>query len=326
VWPTAIGNTDLRLVDGLETSTGTGLLPGDTPFGGTLSLQTQFDPDLQSNGIVYYRWSYRFDGEADFTEISAPVTHRWMQLSIGAGPITVHLNSVALGPNLVGSQSNLYAIPDPNLWWVNINDPADRPSGYFDSTTGVAGRSGMVTLRMELFDGAGVHVAAGNAGHGGPFRYLLPDLSVTAAAYTDAPANNIDANGDLILRIQVDNRPCTAVLGAVSAGGHDADGCGMLHYADGDTVSIPYAATQPGNFLDWSLTVSRGSYRVSVVGATSAPVGSHLDRTAAQLLGDCVQAAFATNLAAGARATNGYERQSQYDAPLATGAFALLHP
>jgi hypothetical protein len=327
VWPTAIGNTDLRLVDGLETLSGTGLLPGDTPFGGTLSLQTQFDPNLQSNGIVYYRWSYRFDGETDFTKISAPVTHRWMQVSIGAGPITVHLNSVALGPNLVGSESNLYAIPDPNLRWVNIYDPADRPSGYFDSTTGGPGRSGMVTLRMELFDGDGVHVAAGNAGHGGPFRYLLPDLSATAADYTDAPASNIDANGDLIFRIQVDNRSCTAALGAVSAGGHDADDCGMLHYADGDTVSIPYAAIQAGNFIDWFLSVSRGSHGVvaSAAGAASAPAGSHLDRTATQLLGDCVQAAFATNLYARARATNGYERQSQYDAP-ATGAFALLHP
>ena len=328
VWPTAIGNTDLRQIDGLETLSGTGLLPGDTPFGGTLSLQTQFDPNLQSSGIVYYRWSYRFDGEADFTEINAPVTHRWMQETISGGVITIHLNSVALGPNLVGSESNLYAIPDPNLPWVNINDPADRPYAYFDSTTGTAGRNGMVTLRMEMFDGSGTHVAAGNAGHGGPFNYLLPDLTATAADYTDAPANNIDANGDLVFRIQVDNRPCAALLADVQASGNNADDCGMLHYANAtDTVSIAYAATQPANFIDWSLSVSRGSHGVVATagGATSAPVGSHLDRTAAQLAGTCVQAAFATNLSAYARATDGYGRQSQYDAG-ATGAFALLHP
>ncbi|UQX89267.1 hypothetical protein M6D93_04500 [Jatrophihabitans telluris] len=328
VWPTAIGNVDLRQIDGLETPSGTGLLPGDTPFGGTLSLQTQFDPNLQSNGISYYRWSYRFDGDPTFTEISTPVTHRWMQETLSGGVITIHLNSVALGPNLVGSESNLYAIPDPNLPWVNINDPADRPFAYFDSTTGAPGRAGMVTLRMEMFDAAGTHVAAGNAGHGGPFSYLLPDLSATAADYTDAPGNNIDTNGDLVFRIQVDNRRCTAALGDVQASGNTADDCGMLHYTNAnDTVSVAYAATQPGNFIDWSLSISRGSHGVVATagGATSAPVGSHLDRTAAQLAGSCIQAAFATNLSALARATDGYARQSQYDAG-ATGAFALLHP
>lgn len=328
VWPTAIGNTDLRQIDGLETLSGTGLLPGDTPFGGTLSLQVQFDPNLRNNGIAYYRWSYRFDGEADFTEISAPVTHRWMQESTSGGVITINLNSVALGPNLVGSESNLYAIPDPDVPWVNINDPADRPFAYFDSTTGVPGRSGMVTLRMEMFDASGTHVPAGNPGHGGPFRYLLPDLTATAAQYTDAPASNIDTNGDLVFRVYVDNRPCTAVLGAVHASGNSADDCGMLHYTNAtDTVSIDYAATQPGNFIDWSLSVNRGSHGevASAAGATSAPIGSRLDRTAAQLAGNCVQAAFATNLSARARATDGYGQQPQYDAS-ATGAFALLHP
>lgn len=328
VWPTAIGNVDLRQIDGLETLTGTGLLPGDTPFGGTLSLQVQFDPNLQSGGIHYYRWSYKYDGDADYTQISAPVSHRWMQLVNVGGVLDVHLNSVALGPNLVGGESNLYSIPDPNLPWVDINDPADRPFAYFDSTTGTPGRNGMVTLRLEMFDGAGVHVASGNAGHGGPFQYLLPDLTATPADYTNAPAQNVDANGDLVFRIRVDNRPCVTAFGHVQASGNAADDCGMLHYAQGsDTVSIPYAATQPGNFLTWSLAVTRGSHGVvaSDSGTTSAPPGSHLDRSATDLVGNCVQAAFAVNLYAAARATDGYGRQSQYDSS-ATEAFALLNP
>lgn len=49
VWPTAIGNINLRQIDGLETLAGTGLLPAPTygpvgtPWGGTLPLQLIFD-------------------------------------------------------------------------------------------------------------------------------------------------------------------------------------------------------------------------------------------------------------------------------------------
>jgi hypothetical protein len=43
------------------------------------------------------------------------------------------------------------------------------------------------------------------------------------------------------------------------------------------------------------------------------------------LVGSCVNAAFAVNLNTHARATSGYDRQSQYDRS-ATIAFALLNP
>jgi hypothetical protein len=100
----------------------------------------------------------------------------------------------------------------------------------------------------------------------------------------------------------------------------------MLHYSAGtDDVGIDYVATHPNNFIDWSLNVSRGFQGVvaSTAGHTSAI--STLTQDASVLLGKCPQAAFAVNLYAAARITNGYGRQSQYDRS-DTIAFALLHP
>lgn len=337
VWPTAIGNIDLRQINGLETMLGTGLLPGGpvgTPWGGTLCLQMQFDPNLRANNIHYYRWSYKFDGDADFTQVNASVTHRWQEITLGmGGVINIHLHPVTMGPTIQGGQTNLFEIPDPSLPWIDINDSADRPFAYFDSTAGqTPGRSGMVSLKLEMFNSAGGHVVCGNAGHGGPFQFLLPDLGGVPDSYTNAPAPNIDVDGNLIFRLRVDNNPTTAQFPLmpqpVHIGSRYADDCGMLHYASGgEVVTIDYIATQPNNFLWWGLSVSRGSHGVvaSIGGEVNSASPDHFNNTASTLLGTCVQAAFAVNLNTYARATNGYGRQSQYDRS-ATIAFALLTP
>jgi hypothetical protein len=332
VWPTAIGNVDLGGIDGLENLAGTGLLAGPNgpiPWGGTLPLQMQFHPDLRANNIMYYRWSYRFAGDVAFTQISAPVTHRWQEITIGGGGvIVIHLHGYALGPRLVGGQSNLFEVPDPTLDWIDIDDPADRPFAYFDSTAGqLPGRSGLCTLKLEMFDAAGNHVSCGNGAHAGPFRYLLPDLGAPPGTYTDAPVPNIDANGDLIFIVGVDNNATTAALYDVKTGSHGTgDDCGMNHYSGpNDPVTIDYAAKHPHNYLDWSMSVSRGTHGVvaSLGGHTSSADPAQFTNTASLLLGNCPQAAFAVNLYCAARATNGYGRQSQYDSS-ATIAFALL--
>ena len=47
---------------------------------------------------------------------------------------------------------------------------------HFDSTAGqTPGRSGMVTLRLEMFDGDGNHVPCANDSKGGIFTFELPD-------------------------------------------------------------------------------------------------------------------------------------------------------
>jgi predicted HicB family RNase H-like nuclease len=351
VWPTAIGNVDLGGIDGLETLLGTGLLPGNTPWGGTLPLQMYFHPDLQANNVKYYRWSYKFDGDADFTPINLPVTHRYMTVVDLPGPIVViHLNSVNLGPKTIGAVPNLFEIPDATLPWVDIDDPADRPFAYFDSTGGVTPhRSGMCTLLLEMFDGAGNLVPCNNAlgastlddqagdpAAPGNFTYLLPEIGGPPDTFTNAPTPNITDHGRLIFRILVDNNQTVAELPSVSTPLGTADTCGLLHYSSlSDNVELDYVAWHPNNFLDWDLTITRGLFGVVASippspPATNTSSGSPglpaaFNNPAGTLLGACVQAAFAVNLDCYARATDGYSRQSQYDSS-ATIAFALLHP
>jgi hypothetical protein len=344
VWPTAIGNVDLRNVTGLESAAGgpSQGLAGTSPWGGSLALQMKFDPRLKSDGIAsFYRWSYKFDGDANFSPINAPVNHRYMTLTFA--PLQIHLHTVNLGPHTVGTEQNLFDVPDPypGDGWVNINDPFDRPFGYFDSTgnhyapfshTDVLPRlSGMCTLLLEMFDASGNLVPCGNNGVGGPFEFILPDLSGPPTEYTSVLGlQNITPQGQLVFRLLIDNHDTFASIDSVSAAGHTADSCGMLHYTSpDDDVAISFRATHPNDYLTWSLDVNRGFHGLvaSGGGSSSSPPAPEnpLVRDASELLGECTNAAFAVNLNVRATATDGYARQSQYDRS-ASIAFALLAP
>lgn len=353
VWPTAIGNVDLKNIDGLETGVGTGLVasssplgtPIQAPWGGTLDLQMQFHPGLQASNILYYRWSYLFDGDSTPTPIINSVTHRYKTIAYNPGPppqIIIQLHSVTLGPQTVGGTTGLFAIPDPTLDWIDIDDPADRPFAYFNT----GNRSGMCTLILEMFDNTGKFVPCNNSLGASsiddqpsdtpaaiPFTYILPDISGPPNTYTNAPTPNITDHGRLIFRIQVDNSPTTAALPGVSiSGGGSTDSCGFVDYtSDAQTVSINYTAWQPNNFISWSLGVVKGlSGPVASASADGnapgapLPAFASLNNSAGTLVGTCPHgAAFAVNLYCWAWATDGYSRQSEYDSS-ATIAFALL--
>ena len=371
VWPTAIGNQPLNGIDGLETLLGTGLLPGGTgpvPFGGTLSLQMLFHPDLRANNIKYYRWSYQFDGDPTPPKvINAPVTHRFQTSLIP--PFSV--DTYPLGPHTVGPNSNLFEIPDPNVLWVDIVDPLDRPYAYFDTTEGApptrsgvnspfcggtSARTGMCTLILEIFDSGGNYVPCNNAfgtstfgDQPGPppppgnFSFILPQVGGPPNAFDFAPKPNITDQGRLVFRIFVDNNVCTTQIPKVSTPitSTDTDPCGILQYTNPtDNVAISYVAFHPENFLDWSLTVELGvSGIVASIPpsppATNTSSGSPglpatFNNTAGALLTPpvgppCTQGAFAVVLYAAARATDGYERLSQYDCQ-SSAAFALTQP
>ena len=352
VWPTAIGNADLRGITDLEsglTTSATGLLSGADPWGGTLALQMILDPNLKtSSSLRYYRWSYKFDGDSSFTEIATPVNHRFMTVSYS--PLMITLHSVNLGPHTVGSTTNLFDIPDPypGDGWVDINDPYDRPFAYFDSTGKGLGaftyndtpgrRSGMVTLMLEMFDSAGALVPASNLGGSGPFKFVLPDLGSPTQYTSVLTADNITPAGQLVFRVRVDNNDTLANLIDVDTSVPcltDCD-CGMRHYNNGsDLVSVHYQATHPNNFLTWGLGINRGTAGTvaSASAATSSPPFSLpfpstpgvFKNTAAALLGHCTSAAFAVNLNTYADATDGYGTQTQYNRS-ATMAFALITP
>jgi len=348
VWPRYIGWEDLWYVKGLTDGVGPdlGLLPGKTPFGGTLDLKTQLHPDLPTPGISYIRWSYKFPGDPDFTHIKAPFTIRKEKTTyIAPSTVIIVDTPVTFVAQTVGPNTDLFAIPEhlpADTVWI------DLPYANFDSTLGaipdpnastdchntlLTGQSGLCTIRVEMFDNAGNHVACDNGGGPATFAYLLPDQSIALGTYTNAPAFNINADGDLIFQIMIDNNHTVAQLPKVQTpiSSTDTDPCGILHYTSGsDIVDIFYVAFHPNDYIDWGLSVSLGILGgvASLGGNVSAgSLGAPADfaNTASALLDGCTQGAFAVNLNCYARATNGYSRQYQYDCS-ATIGFALLKP
>lgn len=353
VWPRYIGWEDLWYVQGLTNGVGpgVGLLPGQTPWGGTLQIKTQFHPDLPTAGVSYIRWSYKFPGDPDFTHITAPFTIRKEKTTyIAPSTVIIVDTPVTFVTQTVGPNADLFAIPGPlpsDTVWI------DLPYANFDSTLGenqtgncentlLTGTAGLCTIRLEMFDSAGNHVACDNLGGPGTFAYLLPDQTLPLGTYTNAPAYNINTDGDLIFQIVVDNNHTVAQLPKVQTpiSSTDSDPCGILHYTNGsDTVDIFYVAFHPNNYLDWDLGVSLGilgGVAATSGSASSGVLGSPADfaNSAGALLDPprvppinppCTQGAFAVNLYCYARATDGYSRQNQYDCS-ATIGFALLTP
>jgi hypothetical protein len=348
VWPRYIGWEDLWYVKGLTDGVGpdVGLLPGKTPWGGTLEVKTQMHPDLPTPGISYFRWSYKFPGDPDFTHITNPFTIRKEKTTyIAPSTVIIVDTPVTFVKQTVGPNSDLFAIPEhlpADTVWI------DLPYANFDSTLGaipdpnasndcrlglLSGQSGLCTLRLEMFDNAGNHVASDNLGGPATFAYLLPDQSISLGTYTNAPAYDINTDGDLIFQIMVDNNYTVAQLPKVGTpiSSTDTDPCGILHYTHGsDIVDIYYVAFHPNDYLDWNLGVAlgiMGSVASTGGNVSAGSPGSPADfaNSASALLQTCTQGAFAVNLYCYARATNGYSRQYQYDCS-ATIGFALLTP
>jgi hypothetical protein len=313
----------------------------------------------------YYRWSYKFDDEPDFTPITAHVVHQYQKL-ISVFPLTYQKIPVPLGPFTVGANSNLFAVPDPGLNWVSVDNYEDLFFGFFDSTGGISDpvgydyslvdgvsnrKSGMCTLLLEVFDSAGNFVACNNTfgsrtegdsepgvPAAGAFTFLLP----SGNTYPPAPTGNITDHGRLLFRINVDNNQTVAKLPNVHIGSNDANDCGFLDFQNlTDIVSIDYSARHHEGFLNWDLDVYRGHCGIAASASANGnapgsplPAVASFDNSAGSLLGvtppagcgNCPNgAAFAINLNCYAWATNGRYTQSQYDSS-DTRAFALIKP
>jgi hypothetical protein len=285
-----LGLTDVALdkIDGLNTpfTSGNGLVTwwGNSqpvPYGGTLGLNMKYHPGLFG---YYYRWSYKFDGDSDYTPIAAPVVHKY-QVQVSVFPPAFQTFPDILGPLTVGSTHNLYKFPDPSKDWVNVDSWQDFFYGFFDSTGGLtdaigynpadhdgvsAHKSGMCTLLLEVFDSAGNFVPCNNPfgsrpeydqlsdpSGSGPFTYLLPSGSM----YLSAPPANVSDHGRLFFRIQVDNNYTVAKLPSVinATTLQYADPCGFLRFTDlSNLISVNYVAREVNGYLGWELDIDRG--------------------------------------------------------------------
>jgi hypothetical protein len=133
----------------------------------------------------------------------------------------------------------------------------------------------------------------------------------------------------LPLKILVNNQSSVATLSPPvlnSTPPQVADpNCGVLHYGTNKalTVTLAFTASQPANFANFSVALYRG---VGAVGPPptlpSGPVAtapSSVTATVSDLLGPCPTAGFAAEVYVAATMTNGWGRQSQYDAEALMG-------
>lgn len=124
--------------------------------------------------------------------------------------------------------------------------------------------------------------------------------------------------------ILVNNQQCVGAVATPTLNGASADpNCGLLHYTGVTSLPVEMAltATHPANFATYSFQVIKGVNGIISAGGP-VPAASPVTSPAATLLGTCTIAAFAEYLYVAASATNGWSRQSQYDASAAV-AFVL---
>lgn len=152
--------------------------------------------------------------------------------------------------------------------------------------------------------------------------------------FLDAAGNPISGLTSTPLKILVNNQSCIASISApvlAVTPPVSADACGVLHYGSNTStdVSIGFTAGQPAGFGLYSTSIVRGGTELSFPPPNpplpSGPVGSltsTFSEKVSVLLGTCPTAGFATELYVAATMTNGYGRQSQYDAS-ALAAFVL---
>lgn len=344
----AVGNTSTWGIHGANSSTaiGTpgfdparrGLLQGTAPWGGTLRPRLEFDSLLRSSlNVKYYRVSYKrpSDPDTDWRFSTDAVNRHYTQTIAGAPVVTQY----PLGPNLVGGTPNLYEIPPalpPVGQWSLPNVVLDSQSAVI-GTTGImpgvgydsAGtpvgtdQSGLLQVRVELFDAAGVQVDPEALG----IKWYVPatdDLGAATIPTQDAATLGLvdAARNCMILTLRVDNNPCFADIGTPTIDGVTASpGCGVMNYTTHlATVTTPFTALQRNRFADYSFYVQRGEgpgASLSSSGqapATAAGMPAAPSATAAALLGGCAIAGFTEQLYVAHRATDGWSRQVQYDA------------
>ncbi len=305
-----------------------GLYNGTDPYGTRLDIRMQLDPRLRtlisaSNGVRFYRWSYRKHGTTNWSAIDTPIVHRYIA---PVSPGKYAIIGETLGPN----ENNMFAVPDPaKNWLANRDDLAyaiwntaiwDASQGRYVSLVS----DGKYDLCLEVFDKDGNKLIPSAAG----FKFVLP----TAAVGVVDDSLFVEADGSLICHIHVDNKATVADIKSIALNGLKALECQFLGYSDkaNDNVDIEYEAYHPTpsyNFLyNYVLTVRRGisgtqeGYFSSTVSAPTPAVYSFKVKDLLDTYGKC---AFSVRLETYPRTRDGHSRIRAYEAS-DNSSFALV--
>jgi hypothetical protein len=288
-----------------------GLYGGTDPYGTRLDLRMQFHDAMYGH---YYRWSIRRHGETSWTPLNTPITHRHVAWSSGKWVIVAD----NLGPMNVGSETGLYKVPDPSKAWLSNRDDLAYAIWYtavWDGSQYLKQVSdGKYDLQLEIFNASGNKVTPSAAG----FKYILP----TAVLGDVDDALYVEAGGELIMHLHVDNTDTVAEISSVSLNGVAAGECQFLEYKhkDTDTVEIEYVAYHPAtpeNFLShYVLSVTRGisgTLVQSITSSTPERIPTEAVYTVDDLLGVYDQCAFSVWLHTYPRTRDGHSRIREYE-------------
>ena len=325
----------------------------NAPFGSTLGFRTSHSPDIPSTQIKYYRWLYNKDGDTilgnkvwrEFGTPVAPSVGRHYadyDLSQPTKPPTFPIYT--LGPKSVGgktmyefrpTQAEIAAMAPAGHKWEWPVDPVgnDIYSALINSINLPGGTDiavGKYWFKLEVYNSAGSQVLPGTGGY--DFIVLTNN-----SGDTRLPTSGELDNGGFMFCLHIDNRHCTALIDAPAIGTVGANpNCGFLEFNPADTVDLDFHALHPANHARFNFSLIRGANHVAFI----SPVREEVAATAAgswagdtngnfeagfspaTLLDTCSQAAFAEILYVYAKAYNGWDRLSGYDAS-DVWAFAL---
>jgi hypothetical protein len=331
----------------------------NAPFGGTLNFIHDDSYYIPSAGIKYYRYSWRRHSATANTGASDP-SWTPVMTSLARGYRMEYSDRLPtyqaypVGPFTVGSQSGLFKFK-PQVPPAEAADPPtvvvrEWTSGNLSevasswntldaapplSDTNATDDAGDFDIKLEVFDAAGNQVLPGAAS----FRFLGRNANSTTTRLASAFE---EVGGAYVLRVHVDNNGVASALPQPSAGGLTAsDDCGFLRYAAADLVRLRYLATHPNQHAVFTFGITRGSntlvsattlspYVEVAAALASAGTGAYTrqpdnyyqrDFAPTELVGTCVNAAFAASLGVYGKAYNGDVRLG-YDATRLI-AFAL---
>jgi hypothetical protein len=340
-----------------------GLTTGGEPFGGSLEPHVWFGDALIGAGIDHYRWLYRRltgpDGVTPqvgaWTTLDKDVVRHYGEIMADS---TLTFKPFLLGPDPAFAGQNLFKIrpvnPPLNVgavsssWAPEVDARENTASGFFLSHLlnggDVAAAAGKYELKLELFKSDGSLVNLTDEGVllkvptiDGPFGAVTVPTQLVAhhpAQFTDMEDRVIrDGAGKIVafrLVLRVDNNICTAAIGIPTINAMPANDCGVLEYgANGDAVVMPYSAVHPHGFATYSFTLKRGIVPLPALAqsGTALPPGvfSQTASAGALLSLACPIAGFSEALHVWAMATDGWNRQWQYD-DFDHGAFVLAPP
>lgn len=303
-----IRGTSARLAP-TTTSANLGLSEEGNPWGGDLRLRLEFDPDLPTAGVAYYRVSYRKAGSGSFTALDRPVS--WTSATFDPisglpsysthqiGPFTVPSGSPSGTSALYKIYSRANLAPGGGFWSPQgpggvvenntnaIFDSAVRAPGLPDTNVpppASGDQAGLYQLRVELFDNAGQPVDLAASG----IRFSVPPSLAGDSEADDAsvaPLNLVISNG-FQMTLHVDNNPPVAridepqLLDSSTPMGRGAGPCGAFEYLRSGTPPVPqgavrvsYTAGQRNGFATYSFSISKGNSGAVYTDPGSGPVG-----------------------------------------------------